>query len=418
MPKKIKLKNGSLLLYIPVPHANSTIIMANIKAGPRFDPVGKDGLSHFTEHMLFRGTKKYPSRQSLIKALEGNGSQIDAFSYNETNKYWIKCPKGREQNAIENLLERLYYSLIKEKDVKEEKGVVKEEMNILYSNPEKLIWEYWNQTIWEENNLGRVYLGTEESIDSFTKKDVVSFINRYYIPKNISFIVAGDVKIEEIAKNFNQLSGDRQSAPYQSYQSNKQQNHSSFNRIKVFKNKYSDTLNVALGFKTVSKKSEDRFALDLISNYLAGGMSSKLRELVMKPGLTYSIESITEYLSDMGYLVIKFSVNKSLIKKALKIIKSEIYSLSEKCLDKDELMFIKNFYTGQSVISMESPLDWAFYYADQLDSSTTGNLISLNEKLQIISNISANNLRNVSKKYFNENNCYITILGNMNSDAL
>ena len=379
------LESGSQLLFMPFTNTDSSVVMATVRSGPRFDPIGKEGLSHFTEHVFFRGTRKHPSRTRLAEVLEERGAQAEAFSYHETNKYWVKCAKEDITFAVENLVERIYTSLVKKEDIEAEKGVVKEEKEVLFSNPERLIWEIWNQTLWGGEALGRVYLGSEKSIDSFTRDDVSDFIKNYYVPENIVYFVGGDINFEKVSEKIDSLSlksalkQGLSSQKGQSFQSTKGQN------INIFKNNSKD-ITIALGFRTVSQGHDFKEVLELISAFLGGGMSSKLRQKIMEPGYTYSIEATTENLSDTGYLVVHFTTSKNLLKKVLDIIYLTILSLTKKPLNGSELDLAKGFYIGQLKINIETPLDWAFYYSDQAIYNP-GKITTLEEKVDKINKI-------------------------------
>lgn len=405
------LENGSQLLFMPLAKADSSIVMATIRSGPRFDPIGKEGLSHFTEHVLFRGTRKYPSRTKLAEALERKGAQAEAFSYHETNKYWVKCAKEDMVFAAENLTERIYTSLVKEEDIEAEKGVVKEEKEVLFSNPERLIWEIWNQTLWRGEALGRVYLGEEKSINSFTKNDVLSFIKNYYIPKNIVYFVGGNVEVESVLEKTNLLSSKlvlKQNLPRiktANFQPAKGRN------INIVKNSSKD-ITVALGFRTVPHSHEFKKVFELISTFLGGGMSSELRQKVMEPGYTYSIEATTENLSDTGYLVIHFTTGKNLLKRVLNIIYSTILNLTQKPLSNRELNLAKGFYIGQLKINTETSLDWAFYYSNQAIYGPD-KIITLEGKVSKISKINQDTILKVSKEHFRKENFYLAAIGNI-----
>ena len=405
------LKNGSQLLFVSLANADSSVVMATVKSGPRFDPIGKGGLSHFTEHMLFRGTRRYPSRTKLAEVLERKGAQAEAFSYHETNKYWVRCAKEDTTFAVENLVERIYASLVKKEDIEAEKGVVKEEKEVLFSNPEKLIWEIWSQTLWKGEALGRVYLGNEKSIDSFTRDDVLDFIRKYYVSKNIIYFIGGNIDIEKILEKINLLlpkSSFKQSFPIQKGQNAQASNDQNIN---IFRNDSKD-ITVALGFRTVPQEHKLKEVFELVSAFLGGGMSSKLGQEIAEPGYTYSIGATTENLSDAGYLVVRFTTGKNLLKKVLRIIYLTILSLTQKPLNDRELNSAKGFYIGQLKINIETALDWALYYSNQAICNFN-KITTLEEKVGKISNIDPNLILKVSKEYFRKENFCLAAIGDV-----
>ena len=263
------LNDESRLLVIPVKNSISSTVMAIVKAGPRYDPPGLEGTSHFVEHMLFRGTEKFPTNKELTMELEKNGAIAEAFSYYETNRYWVRGPKEAINISIENLIDRIYHPLFKKEDVEFEKGVILEERNILFSNPEKLIWEIWNQTLWTENQLGRYYLGSEKNIRSLKREDLINYFKKHYVGPSIFYIVAGDFEKEKIAEIFNSLIEKRrvdnkiQQSPLHTLIVRKNKRVNSFNI-------QTETINISLGFSTVPKGHEDEHTLDLMSTIFGG----------------------------------------------------------------------------------------------------------------------------------------------------
>ena len=191
----------------------------------------------------------------------------------------------------------------------------------------------------------------------------------------------------------------------QSFQPTKSQN------INIFKNDSKD-ITVALGFRTVPHDHKLKEVLELISTFLGGGMSSKLRQEVMEPGYTYSIEATTENLSDTGCLVIHFTTGKNLLKKVLNIIYSTILSLAQKPLSSGELDLAKGFYVGQLKINTETVQDWAFYYSNQAIYAPN-KIITLEEKVNKISRINPDTISKVSKEYFREENFYLAVIGDI-----
>lgn len=207
--KITKLADGSKLAVVALPRTIAATTMVLVKAGPRYDPIDKTGLSHFVEHMLSRGSKKWPTKTALTSTLERRGASDFAFSYHETNYYWIRSSGNDIKLVIESLADRIHHPTLREGDIAQEKNVVKEELKILRSNPEKLIWELWPETIWQGTPLGRPYLGSETEIDSFSREDIQAFRERYYRPERIVYVVSGDIDFKSTQEMFNSCLGAR-----------------------------------------------------------------------------------------------------------------------------------------------------------------------------------------------------------------
>lgn len=410
--KITKLADGSKLAVVVLPRAIAATTMAVIKAGPRYDPIDKTGLSHFVEHMLSRGSKKWPTKTALTSALERKGASDFAFSYHETNYYWIKSSCNEIRLAIESLVDRIRNPILREENINQEKDVIKEELKILRSNPEKLIWELWSETIWQGTPLGRFYLGSETEIDSFSREDIQDFRERYYRPERTVYVVSGDIDFKSTQEMFNSFLSARVeniSNPPQEeriFNETKKKNQINLGK-RVMENVY-----LAIGVPTVKFGDKDREVLDLIGAILAGGMSSRLRQKVMDTGLTYSIEYHTEYLSETGYLMIMFTTDSRKLKTALKIIFNEFEDLAKNSISSKELSVAQGFLSGTLQVNMETTYDWAKWYGDQLVYSSS-KVKTPEEKVREILNIGPERINRVAQRYLNLRNIYIAVIGNI-----
>ena len=238
-----------------------------------------------------------------------------------------------------------------------------------------------------------------------------NFIKNRYTTKNIVYFVGGNINVEKDLEKLNIFSSRlilEQNPPGLEAMNSQQVKGQNIN---IFKNDSKD-ITVAVGFCTVPQGHKVKEVLELISTFLGGGMSSKLRQEVMEPGYTYSIEAITENLSDTGYLVIHFTTGKNLLKRVLNIIYSAIFSLTQKPLSIRELDLTKGFCIGQLKINTETAQDWAFYYSNQ-SVHTPSRIVTLEEKVNRINKINPDTILKVSKEYFRKENFYLAVIGDI-----
>ena len=402
--EKFILKNGSTLLAIPF-SAPSVFVSAWVKSGYRFDPPNKSGLNHFIEHLSFRGTKKYPTAKSLHEVLERYGIHSQAFTSQDFIKYWVKSGPRDFKIAIDVLFERLFFSLFREEDINREKEIVKEELRILKSNPSQYIWEVWSENIWQDTELGRTYLGSEESIKNFTRDDIKIFIGHRYAPQNITYVVAGDINSSEVFKLFNSK-----------YNLDKEEKeiHQSLvlerkNPIKIIE-QAQETVTVAYGFLTCHFLNKDKFSLEVVASYLGGGWSSVLKRKLNGKGLTYSIEVYAYYISDTGYLMFLFTSLPKNVSKIIEIVNEEINLIKKGKISQKDFMRAKGYIKGEIIINTESSSDFADWYGYQALISPKPPL-SLSDYCQLIDKISNEEIQLVSQKYFNDKNWYLSAIG-------
>ncbi len=409
------LQNQSKLLVIPLPFSQSVTTMALVSAGPRYDAPDKDGLSHFVEHMLFKGTKKFPTSQKLASVLEKRGGSAQAYSFHETNQYWIKTIASDFELAVENLLDRMQNPLFRSLDIKTEKGVVFEELEILKSNPERLIWDLWSKTVWDGTNLGRVYLGDKATIKTFNKNDVADFFKKYYGGNSIIYAVCGNINPNKACDIFNKFirpSINTSSQIKNNHVLSTSKTNQSYQLVKT----EVENVTAAVGFKTVCYQNKDRFILELIASILGGGMSSRLRKNVMEPGLTYSIEAYSEHLSDTGYFMIRFSTGKNLLNQTLAVIIKELEELKHSLINKNELELAKGYFKGDLQINIETSYDFANWYARNFLLGNT--ILNIEEICNLINKITNTDIKNIANKYFQLSDFKMALIGDVSGNDI
>jgi len=409
--KTIDLINGSRLAVVNIPQSLVVTTMALVKAGPRYDPLDKTGLSHFTEHILLKGSKKWPTRFEMTSALEKRGASDYSFTYYEANTYWAKSVVSDLDLAIESIVDRLENPLLKEEDIETEKGVVREERQILDSNPDKLIWELWSETIWRGTSLGRYYIGGIDEINSFTQKDVSLFKDKFYLPQRTIYTVCGNVEPERTVTIFNKFLKKNKELRRITLEKDRLSLISAKKNIKLIKKK-TENVNIAIGFPTIPFGHEDGFVLDLVASLLAGGMSSRLRQKIMEAGLTYAVNAYTQYLSDTGYLVVILTTGKQNLNSVLGIIKSEFSDLSNNLMNDGELDIAKGYLIGNLSVNMETTYDWAKWYAGQL-LYTPLDIKSPEMEVEKILQINPSTVQKAAKKYLNPGNIYLSAIGDI-----
>lgn len=404
--KTCMLRNGSKLIVVSIPQSLSITLMAISQSGPVFDPTNKTGLSHLIEHLLFKGTIKYPNSEILSKNLEKYGATSAAFSYHETNAYWIKIHKKYLNTAIEILTQQIQNSLFRVDDIEYEKNIIQEELSLVNSNPSLLIWELWAQTIWEGNQLGRIYTGKKEEINSLTQKDVLDFFETHYTAPNTIFVVSGDIDLnkakQSLSEKLNNYSRQIKNQPPSIKIKNR-------NSIKII-NQEADSLTVMYGFLTTNRFDKDSYILELIEYILGQGQGSYLNQSIANQGLTYSIYTSTKHLSNTGYFSINFTSRKSNLNTILRIINEQINIIKNGGMSNSELERAKGYYIGQLTINndtTDSLASWVGYQAIY----GTKKILSINDKQKIISKINQKDIVRVANKYLNKNKSFISAIG-------
>jgi predicted Zn-dependent peptidase len=402
------LDNGSRLIVIKTPNFYSVTLMALLFSGPVFDPLNKNGISHCIEHLLFKGSKKYPSNEVLSRKLEKHGAIMEAFSYQETNAYWIKVIKDRLDVAVDILTQQIQNPLFRNEDIIYEKNIIKNELSLVKSNPSLLIWELWSQTIWENSQLGRIYTGEEEDIDSFLRKDILQFFKKRYTADNTVFVVCGNITVEKSKKLLNNslLNYNRRLKSKAILVKNKGKSN-----IKIINDK-STNLTVMYGFLTTNRFSEDVYVLELIDYIVGRGQGSLLNQNIANKGLTYSIYSSTKHLSSTGYFSVNFTCNKDDLNKILKLINIQLDLIKNGEISDVQIERAKGYFVGQLMIqndTTDSLASWFGYQAVNNDKK----LLIPKDKQKLIKKISKEDIIKVAKKYLDKNKYYLSIIGSI-----
>lgn len=407
--KAINLTNGSLLIVIPQAFVQGITTMAFVKGGPRYDTQGKEGLSHLVEHLMYRGTKTWPTRFELAAVLEKKGAIFEGFSHKEINQYWIRSMSEDAELAIKNLIDRLYFSQFKLTDIEQEKEVVREERRVCVSNPENYIWEMWHETVWKGHPLGRMYTGSDTSIQSITRDDIMNYVKKYYQPNRIVFVVSGDAEGSAIAKIFNSYLPANEAI-----HKNTSTNKYVWVPKKHVKKIHTDSENITLmiGYPTVCYCHKDVAVLELISCLLGDGYSSRLRSSVMERGYTYDISSAVCHVSDIGYIAIKCTTPQSLLPEVLKIITNEFQKLRDTPISAYELSMIKRYYEVSTTLNIETSYDWAYWYGEQ-GIYDPKHIKGIEEKLRSNRRVNAGDIIQVAQSYFRPSQLCTVLLGDV-----
>lgn len=408
-----QLNNGSKLLVVKLPQSFSTTLMILSRSGPIFDPLDKTGISHFIEHLLFKGNKKYLTNEILSYTLEKYGAVSEAFSYQENNAYWIKIPKDNLNVAVDLLTQQLQNSLFRLEDIKFEKGVVEEELNMVKSNPSLFIWELWTENIWKNSPLGRIYTGSKEEISSFSKSDVTDFFKNYYTSQNTVFVVSGDISMDQakqlLNKNLTNYSNQlKQAIPLIRTK-----------RTSPIKISYEETdnLTVAYGFLTTNHFDKDSYVLELIDYFLGRGQGSCLNQKIANVGLTYSIVTSTQHLSNTGYFLINFTSQTNNLNRILKLINNQLNVIKTGKFGDSELERAKGYYIGQLLLQNDTTDNLASWYGYQAVMDIE-KILTIEQKQQIIQDVTKKDLIRVANKYFSNDNWYLSAIGPVKLDDI
>lgn len=350
MFQKSKLGNGMRVVTSEMPHTRSVSMCVFVGVGSRYESDEEAGLSHFLEHILFKGTKARPEPQQISAAVEGVGGVINATTEHELTVYWCKVAQPYFEDSLALLFDVLRNSLYEPDAIEKERQVIFEELGMINDYPGYKVEALIDEMLWPGHPLGRDIGGTRESVNGITREMLLDFVSAHYTPNNMVVSVAGNVSHDDVAAQVEGLSAGWQLGapsewmPYEGEQCEPQ------SRVEYRK---TEQAHLSVALPGVSLLHPNRYALDLLSVALGEGMSSRLFvEVREKRGLAYDVHSEVSHFTDTGALVVSAGVDPKRVYDAAQTILEQIGALRDG-LPEAELEKAKRLSAGRLMLRME-----------------------------------------------------------------
>ncbi len=403
MFKKAHLENGIPVVMEQIKNVHSVALGIWVKVGSRNELPEKNGISHFLEHMFFKGTQKRSARDIAVDT-DSLGGDLNAFTSRESTTFYIKVLDEYLDRGTELLSDIFLHSTFPENDIEKEKGIIKEEIKLVEDTPDDYIHDLFNQTIWGNEGIGQPVLGRRETIKSFKREDLTSHIKKYYGTKDTVISCAGNFEVDKLLDKLNHSFGSlrRGSEPEKGPQP-------VFNGKISIHSKDLSEVHLCIGVKGIPQSSNDRYILFLLNTILGAGVSSRLfQEIREKRGLAYSIYSyITSYL-DTGVWAIYAGTGKKKITEVIELILKEVNGLADTLTDA-ELQRAKDQLKGNLILGLESTSSRMQNIARQ--EIYYGRYYSPNELIKEINAITLKQVKELSEKLLRQNTFALTVLG-------
>ncbi|MDD3190608.1 MAG: pitrilysin family protein [Candidatus Pacebacteria bacterium] len=408
MYKKTKLKNGIRIIKVPNRNIETVTLVAIFGVGSR-DEVGKmEGVAHFLEHMMLKGTEKRPTGTDISKELDNVGAANNAFTGKEYTGYWIQTEKKDISLALDMLSDMLLHSKFEEQEIENEKDAVIEEINMYEDAPMRDIPSVFENMLYQGQSLGHDQLGSKENVKNFCRQDLVDFYCKNYREDNLIITVSGNFDERKVDREIKKLFVSFEKHPQKA---KVLKNIDAQEKPKVFvKYKKTDQTNFSLGFRAFKTGHKDQYALDVLNVILAGNSSSRLYEKIReKNGLAYYIYSYAEDFQDVGYFTIQSGVGNDKCKKAILMIMEEIRRIKDEKVSPQEIERAKNHIRGRMAISLESSSSLASFITSQ--ELLNGKILTPKEKFAKINAVTTKDLQRVAKNIFIEKGLNLAIIG-------
>ena len=349
MYKKDTLQNGIRVVSEIIPHVRSVSLGIWVNVGARDESPGQGGISHFIEHMLFKGTKKRSARDIAIE-MDSMGGELNAFTSKEGTTYYVKVLDEHLPKAVELLSDIFHNSVFDEKEIERERKVIVEEIKMVEDTPDDLVHEMFYETVWKGSPLGRPVLGTKKSVRSVTRDDFVSFMKRRYTPSEIVISAAGKFDRDRLLEMLEARFGGRKGR-----RDNSKKEPASFTAgVNVQARKLEQT-HICLGVEALPYSHPDRFGMYALNTVIGSSMSSRLfQEIRERHALAYSVYSYLTSLKDTGLFVVYAGVSPSRAPQVVRLILKELKKVKSAGIGADELKKVKDQMKGNMVLGMEN----------------------------------------------------------------
>ncbi|KNY25132.1 M16 family metallopeptidase [Pseudobacteroides cellulosolvens] len=350
MFKRTILENGVRIVCEKIPYVRSVSIGIWVGTGSRNENRDNNGISHFIEHMLFKGTNTR-SAKDIAESIDNIGGQLNAFTGKECTCYYTKTLDTHIDIALDVLSDMFFNSKFDQKDIEVERKVIIEEIGMYQDSPEELVHDVLSETIWQDDTLGYPILGTQDSLKGITRESIVDYIGKNYVTGNSVISVAGNYDDDALIGMIN----ERFSKWPKTDTSNNEYNTAKFKPNSIFMEKDTEQVHMCIGFNGISHGRDDIYTLLAVNNIFGGGMSSRLFQKIREEkGLVYSIYSYPASYKNNGLYTIYAGMNPEHMEKVIELVVAEIKEIKKSGISKEDLEKSKEQLKGNYILGLES----------------------------------------------------------------
>jgi predicted Zn-dependent peptidase len=349
MYNKTVLDNGIRIVTEEINHVRSVSLGVWVESGSRHEKPDVNGMAHFIEHMLFKGTKTR-SALDIVSSIDSVGGVMNAYTGKELTSFYVKIPDYHLAMAIDLLADIFQNSVFDPAELDKEKLVILQEIHMLEDTPDEYIYDFFGKVFWNDHPLGLPILGTEDTVTSFRSTTVVDFFTRHYNGSNMTIAAAGNLKHDDFVNLVEMSFSSIEGIPLKT----EMMEHTVTSNIAILE-KDLEQVHVMIGTLAPASTSDDRYAAVLMNTILGGSMSSRLfQEIREKRGLAYAIHSFLLPYNDVGMLGIYFGASGDRVIDIITLVMEELKKLSNNSLLEGEIQSAKEQMKGNFLLSMES----------------------------------------------------------------
>ena len=413
MYDKAVLDNGLRVITSTMPHSRSVCLAIFVGAGSCYESNEEAGISHFAEHLFFKGTKRRPTSKEITQDIEGVGGTINGGTDKEITAFWCKVASPHFPIALDVLSDLVLNSRFDNKDIEREREVINEEINMNLDIPQQRISMLIDELLWPDQPLGREVIGYKETVSSTTEKQLLNYVARRYMPNNTVLSIAGNIQHEEAIAQIKPVF-DKWAAGelFTGYITNASQKET---RLRI-EPKDIEQAHLCLAVHGLSRFHPQRFVVDLLNTVLGGGMSSRLfMEIRERRGLAYDIHSYTEHFLSSGSFAIYAGVDPRKIETAVAAILEELSNIKQG-ITATELTRAKELSKGRLYLRFEDSHHVALWYGGQ--EILTRQILDMDDVISIVDAITMAELKKLAEEILTDGGLNLAITGPIKEDSL
>ncbi len=405
------LDNGLRVVVTSIPHSQAAVLAAYVGVGSRDEARETLGLSHYLEHMLFKGTETRPEPTAISTAIEGAGGSLNAFTSRELTCYWNRVPFNKLSLAMDVLADSVRNSLLAESEIERERTVICSEIRRAHDQPGQRAGQLLTQAAYGDQPLGWEVAGDLESVGSVTREHLASHIETFYRPGNMVLSVAGNVEREEVLEFAERHWGQGWSAEsLQAAPSRTRAEAAMSDDIAQIEVRDNEQCNLALSLRSIARLDPDRYAMGLMNDVLGGGMSSRLfMEIREKRGLAYSVGSHPTAFDDAGHLSIMAGVTAEHVLETVDVVIEELQKISAEPVADEELDRVREYALGSFRLSLDAAASWCHRTGGMLISN--GTIEPVEETIAGYESVTAADIQRAARRIVREGNLAAAVVG-------
>jgi len=413
MYNKAVLDNGLRVITSTMPHSRSVCLVILVGTGSCYESKEEAGISHFAEHLFFKGTQQRPTSKEITQDIEGVGGIINAGTDKEVTIFWCKVASPHFPIALDVLSDLLLNSRFDNKEIEQERRIIGEEINMNLDLPQQRVNMLIDELLWPDQPLGHDVIGYKETVSAITRKRLLNYVARRYMPNNTVLSIAGNIQHEEAMDQIEPLLNKWAAGELPTgYMTNDNQTEA---RLRI-EPKDIEQAHLCLAVHAFSYSHPQRFILDLLNTVLGGGMSSRLfTEIREHRGLAYDIYSSTDHFLNSGAFTIYAGVDPKKVEIAIAAILEELSKIKQG-ITTSELTRSKKLSKGRLYLRFEDSRNVALWYGSQ--EILVRQILDIDDVISIVDAITIDELKEVAEEILTDRGLNLAVTGPVKEDSL